>query len=64
MSEADLANITRQAGIKNAIVFTEKRAPITKQIHEFRQGKLLFPIFIIFALIFMAFEVAVIRLMR
>ena len=54
----------KQASVKYFAVIQAKKSPLTKQITEMSQGTPLWKIFIILTMIFIACEIALIRLMR
>jgi hypothetical protein len=60
----EMNNGLKQSGIKYFAVMQAKKIPITKQIHEMSQGTPLWKIFIILTLLFIAGEIALIRLMK
>jgi hypothetical protein len=49
---------------KDLLVLKEKKSSLTREIHQIRQGTPLWKLFIAFALLFIALEVALIRLMK
>ena len=60
----EIQNGLKQSGIKYFAVMQAKKIPITKQIHEMSQGAPLWKIFIFLTLLFIAGEIALIRLIK
>jgi hypothetical protein len=63
-TSTEIQNGLKQSGIKYFALIQAKKIPITKQIHEMSQGTPLWKIFIILTLLFIASEIALIRLMK
>jgi hypothetical protein len=61
---AELKTGLKQAGVKNFAVIQARKSPLTKQITEMSQGTPLWKIFIIMTLLFIAAEIALIRLIK
>jgi hypothetical protein len=60
----EIRNGIKQSGIKYYAVLQAKKIPITKQIHEMSQGTPLWKIFVLLTLLFIAGEIALIRLIK
>jgi hypothetical protein len=54
----------KQSGIKNFAVIQAQKKPMTQEIIEMSQGTPLWKIFIILSLLFIAAEIALVRLMK
>lgn len=63
-SLGELDNILNRSGLKYFALFSPKKAPLTNQIREINQGKPLWKLFIILALLFFALEIALVRLIK
>ena len=63
-SASELRNGLKQSGIKNFAVIQAQKKPLTQEIIEISQGTPLWKIFIILALLFIAAEIALVRLMK
>jgi hypothetical protein len=61
---AELERQLKQARVKYFAVFSGKKTPLTKEIHEINQGTPLWKLFILLTLIFIAGEILLIRLLK
>jgi len=64
LSAGDIESAMKQKQVKYFTLLRESKAPLTRQIHELKQGKPLWKLFILLTLLFIAAEIGVIRLIK
>ncbi|MDD4603989.1 MAG: BatA domain-containing protein [Bacteroidales bacterium] len=60
----ELQELTKKMPAKNVQLIIPKKSSLTQQIHELKQGTPLWKFFIMFALLFLAIEISLIRWMK
>jgi hypothetical protein len=64
LATGEITSSLKKAGIKYFVILKDNKTPVSKQVREFERGKPLWKLFIILALVFIAAEIFIIRLIK